>query len=172
MLNWSPAQHYDAHFVGQCLRDSERPRLERFTGQRAQLAFIGVHSGALGSAVLRVGGQPIGMLCGNPCSVPGLRMALLGLTPAAEQVWDLDRSMLEPARLLAQGDAQGMVTMTEPGDRVQARWLEALGFERVPASSAPTSTPMFYVVRAGAEPLIHWYLDSLADDFESRAARH
>jgi hypothetical protein len=109
MLNWSPAQDHDAQFVGQCLRDGERPRLERFTGHRAQLAFIGVHNGALGSAVLRVDGQPIGMLCGNPCSVPGLRTAFLGLTPAAEQLYDLEGATLDLVRQHVQGDALGLV---------------------------------------------------------------
>jgi hypothetical protein len=120
-----------------------------------------------------VDGQPIGMLCGNPCSVPGLRTAFLGLTPAAEQLYDLEGATLDLVRQHVQGDALGLVAMTPGADRVQARWLMALGLQKAPpAWAGDLAAPIFYTVRPGAELLIREYIDGLDGGAQARATWH
>lgn len=172
ILNWGPAQGHDAQFIGQCLRDDESTRLANFTGQRAQLAFIGVHNGALGSAVIRVAGTPVGMLCANPCPDLGLRAVYLGLTPHAEQVHEFDRVMLDAVRQHVQGDALGLVGSTAAGDKVQARWFKAMGFKAVPLEWAGCQIPLFYTVKPGAEALVQGYVAGLNPATAVRAAVH
>jgi len=173
-ISWNPAKLHDAEFVGQCMRDQERPRLERFTGNPARQAYVEMHRGALSSAVLRVGGQPIGMFSGHPCSTLGLRVGLLALTPHAERVHDLDPAALQAVRQHAQGDARGMVASTELGDATQARWLQALGFRRAPAAWTEGMTAdMFYAVQPGDELVVRaFYLDSLGGGFDAPASHH
>jgi hypothetical protein len=173
-ISWNPSKAHDVEFIGQCMRDEERPRLERFAGQPARLAFAGVHNGALDSLVLRVGGQPIGMFSGHPCSTLGLRVAWLALTPSAEKVHDLDPVALQQVRQHAQGDALGMVASTELGDTTQARWLQALGFRKAPATWTEGMTAeMFYAVQPGAELVVRaFFLDGLEAGFDAPASQH
>jgi hypothetical protein len=172
-LNWSPAQRHDAQFIGQCLRDDENTRLKDSTGQRAQLAFIGLHSGALSSAVIRVGGTPVGMLCANPCPELGLRVAYLGLTPHAEGIGDFDKHVMTAILRHVQGDALGIVGSAPVDDRVQARWYQALGFRPVPDAWAPEcSIKLFYAAEPGTQALIQAYAASLDPAHAARAVVH
>jgi hypothetical protein len=177
-LNWQPAMDHDAQFIGQCLRDDEATRLkdltgQRATGQRAQLAFMGVHAGALGSAVINVGGTPVGMLCANPCTALGLRFAYLGLTPHADGIRDFDKHVMTAVSRHVQGDALGMVGSATLDDRVQARWYLALGFRPVPEAWAPACPiALFFNAQPGTQNLIEAYAASLNPANASRVAIH
>ncbi|QHE86308.1 hypothetical protein [Hydrogenophaga sp. BPS33] len=162
-LNWHPAKEHHAQFIGQCLRDEEADRLKRFDPkQRAQLTFLGIHNGALSSAVINVGGTPVGQLCASPCRDLGLRLVYLGLTPHAEQVGEFDRDVMNATRRHVQGDAMAMVGSAEWGDKVQARWYQALGFRPVPeAWAAGSGIALFYTAQPGAQTLVQSYAASL-----------
>ena len=161
-LEWHPAKPHDAQAIGERLRRDEARRLNDFTGHPATHAFVGVYNGALGSAVITADGTPVAMLCANPCSALGMRVAHLGLTHQAEGINLPEQPTLANVSQHVHGDSPGIVGSAYLSDKVQARWYRALGFQPVPEAWAPgCPIALFYRAQPGALGLIQAYAQSL-----------
>lgn len=160
-LYWRQAREDDAQFIGQCMRDVERERLEAAQSKPARLYLQDLHAQAVQSLVIHAGATPVALIGSTATPLAGMRMVWLSLTDRAH--FEPDERVMQNVMRVLQGDAHSLIGLVPERDALELIWIKAMGFhlgEAINLVGAPCRP--FCWARPGAGPIVQEWLASMS----------